>query len=47
MKSCKCGKLIWFILGVVGLLALLAPLVYAIVRVDKIPGLVIDKDVTE
>ena len=42
MKEHK--KLLWIILGAVGLIVLAAPLVYAILRVDRIPGLVINRE---
>jgi|GEM_PF-1838502 hypothetical protein len=44
MEECKCKKRIWWILGLIGLVVLIAPLVYAVVKVDKIPGLIIRKD---
>lgn len=44
MKECKCKKFVWCILGILGLLAVVVPLVYAVVKVDKIPGLVINKE---
>lgn len=44
MKNCKWGKRIVCFLGIAVLLAVIAPLIYAIIKVDKTPGLVINKD---
>jgi len=43
MKSCKIGKHILCFLGIAVLLAAIAPLIYAVIKVDNTPGLVIDK----
>ncbi|MEA5039310.1 MAG: hypothetical protein VB086_05685 [Clostridiaceae bacterium] len=44
MKNHKFGKHVLCFLGIAVLLALVGPLLYAVVKVDKIPGLVIDRE---